>query len=101
MTQSGSGLTVVKDTMAPQLDALVEHLTVVQEYRAASFFSEIASALERVAEEADLIEVFLALSTTAFQGFIFDPQAAVAVDEVLAYAEQVSQTYMADDSRPH
>ena len=101
MTGSGSGLDVVKSTMAPQLAALVEHLTSVQEHRAAAFFGEIAAALERVAEEADLIEVFLALSTTAFQGFMFDPHAATAVDRVLAYAEQVSQTYMADDARPH
>lgn len=101
MNDKAGALDSVKSTLAPQLEALVEHFNSVQEFRAAAFFSEIASALEKVTEEADLIEVFLALSTTAFQGFMFDSSAAIAVDQVLAYAEQVSQTYMADDTRPH
>jgi hypothetical protein len=101
MNSSVGALDSVKATLAPQMEALVEYFNATQEFRAAAFFSEIATALERVTEEADLIEVFLALSTTAFQGFMFDAAAAAAVDDVLAYAEQVSQTFMADDSQPH
>ncbi len=96
-----TGLESVKQHMGPQLLALAEHLNAVQEFRAAAFFSEISSALEKVSEEGDLIEVFLALSTTAFQGFLFDAQTALAVDEILAFAEQVSKTYMADEGRAH
>ena len=62
-------LDTVKTGLSPRLDRLVEHLTRVQEVRAAAFFTEISAALDAVSEESDLLEVFLALSTTAFQGF--------------------------------
>lgn len=94
-------LSTVKQELSPRLEALVEHFSEVQELRAAAFFAQIAAALAAVEEEADLIEVFLALSTTAFQGFQFDPVGAADVDAVLAYAEQVSHTFMADSSSVH
>lgn len=94
-------LEAVKQELAPRLDALVEHFNDMQEMRAAAFFSQISVALAAVEEEADLIEVFLALSTTAFQGFLFDPVAAANVDAVLAYAEEVSHAFTADSGRVH
>ncbi len=94
-------LHAVKRELAPRLDSLVEYFNQVQEIRAAAFFSEIASALAAVEEEADLLEVFLALSTTAFQGFQFDPVSAAGVDDVLAYAEQVSHTFTASPGSVH
>ncbi len=94
-------LDAVKQELVPRIDALIEHCNATQEMRAAAFFSQIAAALAAVEEEADLLEVFLALSTTAFQGFMFDPVAAAGVDEVLAYAEEVSFAFTADAGRAH
>ena len=79
-------LQTVKSAMSPRLDALVEHLSDIEEGRAAAFFAEIAVALTAAEAEEDLLEVFLALSTTAFQGFEFDPVAAASIDDILAYA---------------
>ena len=87
--------------MAPRLDALVEYLGESGEHRAAAFFSSLAAALAAADEEAALLEVFLALSTTAFQGFEFDAVVAAGVDELLAYAEQVSHTFSAGGGPVH
>jgi hypothetical protein len=94
-------LQTVKATLSPRLDALVQYLGDVGDIRAAAFFSEIAAALKAAREEGELLEVFLALSTTAFQGFQFDPAAAADVDEILAYAEQVSHTFAASENVLH
>ncbi len=94
-------LATIKAELAPRLDALAEHFHTLQDPRAAAFFSGVAASLAAVEEEADLLEVFFALSTTAFQGFTFDPVAAAAVDEVLAYAEQVSHAFTADSGAMH
>ena len=94
-------LDAIKAEMAPRLDALAEHFEDMQDPRAAAFFTGISASLAAVEEEADLLEVFFALSTTAFQGFSFDPVAAAGVDEVLAYAEQVSHAFTADSDSAH
>ncbi len=94
-------LETIKAELAPRLDALVEHFQSLQDPRAAAFFSGLSAALVAVQEEADLLEVFFALSTTAFQGFSFDPVAAAGVDEVLAYAEQISHAFTADSGAKH
>ena len=85
----------IKVELEPLLDRLVEHLTTIEEVRGAGFFAGVRQAISAVEEEADLLEAFFALSTVAFQGFAFDGLAANLADEVLAYAEQVSHTYMA------
>ncbi len=94
-------LDTIKVELSPRLDALAQHFEDLQDPRAAAFFTGIAANLAAVKEEADLLEVFFALSTTAFQGFSFDPVAASGVDEVLAYAEQVSQAFTADPGSAH
>jgi hypothetical protein len=94
-------LDTIKTELSPRLDALAKHFEDMQDPRAAAFFTGIAASLLAVEEEADLLEVFFALSTTAFQGFSFDPVAAAGVDEVLAYAEQVSHAFTADTGAAH
>ncbi len=94
-------LDTIKSELSPRLDALAEHFKNIEDPRAAAFFTGIAVSLSAVEQEADLLEVFFALSTTAFQGFSFDPVAATGVDEVLAYAEQVSQAFTADTGSAH
>jgi hypothetical protein len=94
-------LDTIKQEMTPRLDTLIEHLAVSGEARAGSFFAQIRCALTAVEEEADLLEVFFALSTTAFQGFTLDPFAASLTDDVLAYAEQIAQAFMASTDVTH
>jgi hypothetical protein len=91
----------VKVELEPRLDRLVEHLTAIEEVRGAAFFAGIRQTVSTVEEEADLLEAFFALSTVAFQGFAFDGLAARLADEVLAYAEQVSHTFMASGDTRH
>lgn len=91
----------IKVELEPLLDRLVEHLTGIEEVRGAAFFAGIRQAVSAVEDEADLLEAFFALSTTAFQGFDFDGPAASLADEVLAYAEQVSHTFMAGSRSCH
>lgn len=94
-------LDAVKTELEPLLDRLVQHLNAIEEWRGAAFFAGVRQAVAVVEEEADLLEVFFVLSTTAFQGFVFDGIAASLVDEILAYAEQVSHTFMATDEIRH
>ncbi len=96
-----SALESIKGDLEPRLETLIEHLTVIEEARGAAFFARIRDAVARVEDEGDLLEVFFALSTTAFQGFVLDPFAAGLTDELLAYAEQVSHTFMADPGISH
>ena len=96
-----SALESVKIELEPLLDRLVEHLGNIEELRGAAFFARIRQSVRAVEEEADLLEVFFALSTTAYQGFIFDGMAASLADEVLACAERVSHTFMANGETRH
>jgi hypothetical protein len=91
----------VKIELDSRLETLVEHLTVAGGGRAAAFFDRLRRATDAVEDEPDLLEVFFELSTTAFQGFDFDPLAASLIDELLAYAEQVSHAFMASTENPH
>lgn len=94
-------LDTVKAELTPRLDTLVAYLESIEEWMAAAFFAGIAAALVAADEEEELLEVFLALSTTAFQGFALDATAAANVDAILEFAEQVSQTFAASEGVLH
>ena len=55
----------------------------------------------RVDGEEQLLELFLLLSMTAFQGFCMDPFATMMADRVLDHAQQVAHTFSADDDIVH
>ncbi len=82
------------------MDELVEYLRVSQQSQALAFFTEVQRRLAHVSEEDELLELFMLLSMTAFQGFTLDPLGAMMADRILAYAEQVSHAFSADDSSP-
>lgn len=94
-------LEAVKIELSPRLDEVVTYLESVEEWVAAAFFAGIGASLLAAEEEAELLEVFLALSTTAFQGFLLDSTAAARVDEILAFAEQVSHTFAVSENIQH
>ena len=64
---------------------------------AAVFFAGILQELRAVESEADLIETFINLSTTAFQGFVMSDEQVRLVDGLLEHAERVAQTFMPAD----
>ena len=64
--------------------------------QAFGFFSQILATTQAITDEGELLELFIQLSMTAFQGFQLDPVAATIVDDILLYAEQVSQTFSVD-----
>ena len=66
-----------------------------------AFFTQLRIALSNASDEADVIAMFFELSTAAFQGFIFSPDEAVAVDELLAACENVSHAMTASDNSAH
>ncbi len=55
--------------------------------------------LASASEEEELLEVCMALSTSAFQGFQFDMQSAALLDELLAQAEQLAFTFSASSNQ--
>jgi len=86
----------VKTHLSPRLDGLVSYLEVSQQSDAHRFFSRLQEYLNSLTEEEELLELFIQLSMTAFQGFQLDPVAASVVDDILAYAEEISHTFSAD-----
>ena len=80
----------------PRLSGLCEYLQQSGQIQAFGFFSQILATTQAVTDEGELLELFIQLSMTAFQGFQLDPVAATIVDDILLYAEQVSQTFSVD-----
>jgi hypothetical protein len=91
----------VKSQLRPKLERLIVYLNETNEVAAASFFTNILVILVNLSEEEQLLELFIELSTTAFQGFVFDEISWALTDDVLLYAEQIAQTFMADQSERH
>ena len=91
----------VKAELRPKLERLIGYLSDTNEVMAASFFTNILVGLVNVKEEEQLLELFIELSTTAFQGFLFDEESWALTDDVLMYAEQVAQTFTASQDSAH
>lgn len=79
----------------------VIHLLGNRAPAASVFFREVLSLLQRAREEDDLINTFIALSTTGFQGFEFPEGTLEAIDDLLANAERIAHTFMASESARH
>ncbi len=91
----------VKIDLRPKLESLITYLNDTDEVVAASFFTQILVGLVALSEEEQLLELFIELSTTAFQGFHFDDQSWALTDDVLMYAEQIAQTLTANQDARH
>ena len=91
----------VKNELRPKLERLIGYLNETNEIMAASFFTNILVGLVNLTEEDQLLELFIELSTTAFQGFLFDEESWALTDDVLMYAEQVAQTFTANQDNAH
>jgi hypothetical protein len=65
------------------------------ESAASAFFLDVQRSLAAAGNEADLLNTFLTLSTTAFHGFAFPAASLEPIDALLAEAEQIAFTFMA------
>lgn len=83
------------------MDHLIEHLALSGQPKPLSFFQQVQDRLDNVEEEGDLLELFMLLSMTAFQGFQMDPMGAMLADRILSYAEEIAHTFSADDATAH
>ena len=93
-----SAINNVVAELTPALEELVAYLAVSSQSEAFDFFSHVQQRLGQVAQEEELLEVFIIMSMLAFQGFRLDPVASMLADHILAHAEQVSHTFSADSS---
>ena len=96
-----SGINTVLEEMTPAVEALVSYLNQSRQLEALAFFTQVQARLDKVHDEEQLLDLFVLLSMTAFQGFSMDVFAAMMADQVLAYAEQVAHTYSSDDETVH
>ena len=103
MTEStaGNAVEATRDALLAQLEGLIQYLNGAGDPMALGFFSQIYDMTANVEEEEQLLELFMALSSTAFQGFTLDPYAALLTDEILAFAEQISHTFSASGNSVH
>jgi len=65
------------------------------------FFTGVLLQARTMQHEEDVLVLFFELSTTAFQGFVYPPDVAAAIDELLAAAEQIAFTMTASDHLRH
>ena len=96
-----TALETIQRELKPQLQRLSQYLDSTQSCNAAAFFRNMHDDLAKAVDEEQLLDVFLALSTTAFQDFMLDPFAAQVADRVLMRAQHYAHTLSADDERKH
>jgi len=94
-------IAVIKTELEPKFDVLLMYLESVQDMQAHQFFAAIAQNLRLLEAEEQLLELFIQLSMTAFQPFVLDPFAVHLTDDILMYAQQVSEAYSADTGISH
>ena len=91
----------IRQDFRPQLQRLSNYLDLSGEPAAAAFFRQIQSKLEQTQSEEELLNVFMIMSTSAFQGFHLDPFAVQVADQLLAKAQHYAVTLSADASSGH
>ena len=94
-------IAAIKMELEPRFETLLLYLESVQDFQAHSFFAGIQSNLRVLEQEEQVLELFIQLSMTAFQPFVLDPFAVRLTDEILAYAQQISETFAADTGTSH
>ena len=96
-----SAVAEVVAKLVPAVEELTAYLESSRQLHALQFFQQVELRLAHVQEEDDLLDLFMMLSMTAFQGFQMDPMASMLADRILAYAEQIAHTFSASDDSVH
>ena len=87
--------------LAPLLADLIDELDAEGQVLERSFFTLRLVEVNQMREGAELLGLFLELSTTAFQGFSFTAGQAQQIDHLLAVAESISFALSASSDQAH
>ncbi len=87
--------------LLPPLEAVIESFDAATDPAPLAFFTLILTNLHRLEDDGDLMGLFFELSSTAFQGFVFNPTQAQLVDSLLAVAENIAFALSASGDNPH
>lgn len=90
-----------RDQLAPLITEVIEQLDDQGQILESSFFTLRLVEVNQMREDVDLMNVFMELSTTAFQGFTFSAVQAQHIDKLLAVAEDIAHTLSASTTDTH
>lgn len=94
-------ITDARNQLDPLLGALAAQLGEEGQATQQSFFNRIRASIQHAQDEVDLAGPFMELSTTAFVGFEFSPDAAVLIDRILEKAETIADSFSNTDDASH
>ena len=94
-------ITDARNQLDPLLEALAAQLGEEGQSTQQAFFNRIRTSIQRAQDEVDLAGPFMELSTTAFVGFEFSPNAAVLIDRILEKAETIADSFSNTDDTSH
>jgi len=94
-------ITDARNQLDPLLEALTTQLGGEGQATQQAFFNRIRGSIQRAQDEVDLAGPFMELSTTAFVGFEFSPDAAVLIDRILQKAETIADSFTNSDDPTH
>ncbi len=92
---------VIRNQVDPLFQTVIDTLDAGGNAYPMAFFTALKIRLNDASDEVEVLNLFIELSTTAFQGFVFSPDEAAAVDQLLEACEQISHMMTAADDRPH
>ncbi len=90
-----------RNQLDPLLEVLVAQLGDEGRSTKQAFFNRIRGSIQRASDEVDLAGPFMELSTAAFVGFEFSPDAAVLIDRILLKAETIAESFTHSDDPSH
>ncbi|MDG2304319.1 MAG: hypothetical protein P8R42_06615 [Candidatus Binatia bacterium] len=94
-------LETARRDLLPRLETLQRMAESSDEHERAGFFRGIAHLIRRARETHELMEPFMLLSTSAFQGFTLTAPEAMVLDEALEMASHMSEVLARDDGPVH
>ena len=94
-------VTAARNQLDPLLGALIDQLGDEGQATQQAFFSRIRGSIRSATDEVDLAAPFMELSTTAFVGFEFSPDAGVLIERILEKAEYIAQAFSDSDAQAH
>ncbi len=94
-------ITDARNQLDPLLEALASQLGDEGQSTQQAFFNRIRVSIQRAQDEVDLAGPFMELSTTAFVGFEFSPDASVLIDRILLKAETIADSFSSGDDPSH
>ena len=90
-----------REEMLPLTRLVIESLDEDSQIVETSFFTLVLIRITQMRSDEDLMNVFIELSTTAFQGFVFSQRQSELIDGLLATAERIALTLSVPTDRAH